>query len=251
MQKTKLSWPDYKQAALKLRSQGLGYPKIYQRLGSPVFNGVEYKLESDKGNIKRKTRAASRAGKTSSTQTRTSNKAISTPNGVDTKATNQLVKEINGAGGQADHKAELSRTGNAMRPMDVKRRQLYLNRMGNEVGHQPGNIQNLSAQENGQKNYDYRRLDSHLRKLGKTPNIGKPNFLFRGGQVRFTGGMMPGVIPYVEPIAQIVNERTDGGIDKAIDTAVEPLRKGIQRLVDGAVGFYVDMKDIGFDLELQ
>lgn len=251
MQKTKLSWPDYKQAALKLRSKGLGFPKIYDRLGIPVWDGKEYKLESDKGGIKRKSRAAARAGKAASTKTRTSNQAISTPEGTDTRATNRLVKQINAAGGQADHVAELSRTGNAMRDMTPERRQQMQQRFGQQIGHQEGNIQYLTPEDNLQKNIDYRRLDSRLRKLGKTPNVGKPNFLFRGGQVRFTGGMMPGVIGYVEPVVQMVNERTDGGIDKAIDSAVEPLRKGVQRLVDGAVGFYVDMKDIGFDLELQ
>lgn len=163
MPKTKLSWPDYKQAALKLKSQGLGFPKIYDRLGIPAWNGVEYKLESDKGNIKRKTREASRAGKASSTRTRNTNLSISTPEGTDTRATNRLVREINAAGGQADHIAELSRTGNAMRDMSPERRQLMQQRM--VTGHQESNIQYLTPEDNNQKNRDYRKLDSHLRRL--------------------------------------------------------------------------------------
>lgn len=163
MPKTKLSWPDYKKAALKLKSQGLGFPKIYERLGVPAWNGVEYKLESDRGSIKRKSRAASRSGKASSTRTRSTNLAISTPEGTDTRATNRLVKEINAAGGQADHIAELSRTGNAMRDMSPERRQLMQQRM--VTGHQESNIQYLTPEDNNQKNRDYRKLDSHLRRL--------------------------------------------------------------------------------------
>jgi len=252
MQKTKLSWPDYKKAALKLKSQGLGYPKIYQRLGIPVFNGVEYKLESDKGNIKRKTREAARAGKTASTKTRNSNKAISTPKGTDIKATNKLVKEINGAGGQADHKVELSRSGNAMRPMDAKRRQLYLKRFGNEVGHQTGNIQNLSAKENGQKNIDYRRLDSHLRKLGKTPNVGKPNFRFPVGITKHAGkalgANLAGLLLSVSPE---IDERTGGHIDKAIKRGMNSLKIAGKKVFDAGVSKMIENQRLGYELTLQ
>ena len=163
MPKTKLSWPDYKKAALKLRAQGLGFPKIYSRLGVPYWEGKEWKLESDKGTIKRKSREASRAGKTSSTRTRNTNLSISTPEGTDTRATNRLIRDINAAGGQADHIAELSRTGNAMRDMSPERRQLMQQRM--VTGHQESNIQYLTPEDNNQKNRDYRKLDSHLRRL--------------------------------------------------------------------------------------
>jgi len=223
MRKTKLDWPDYKKAALKLKSQGLGYPKIYERLGAPVFNGVEYKLESDKGNIKRKTREASRAGKTSSTKTRLNNQTISTPNGTDTKATNRLVKEINGAGNHADHEAELSRTGNGMRDMSPKRRELYLKRMGGKVGHQASNIQSLSAKDNGQKNIDYRNLDSHIRKLAKTPVVGKPDF--RG--LKINGGSK---FRAIHPIFQYLPEINDA-LGKPVDRALLPIVNGARKML--------------------
>ena len=223
MQKTKLSWPDYKKAALKLRSKGLGYPKIYERLGIPVWDGKEYKLESDKGNIKRKTREASRAGKTSSTRTRASNQSISTPPGTDTRQTNKLVKQINAAGGQADHKAELSRTGNAMRDMTPQRRQQMQQRFGSEIGHQKGNIQYLSPKDNLQKNLDYRRLDARLRWLSKQTVVGKP--MFGASAV----GAVLGFLPEIDEI-------TGGHLDKAINRGMDHAQAfavhQLQRLVD-------------------
>ena len=153
-----------------------------------------------------------------------------------------------------DHKQELkllSQTVDGMTPEQAKAHIKRLEESYGPLGNRPDNRQIVGARYNELKRQGSEKLQQHLGKLNKQPFVGKPNFLFRGGQIRFTGGMMPGVIPYVEPIAQLVNERTDGGIDKAIDMAVEPLRKGVQRLVDGAVGFYVDMKDIGFDLKLQ
>ena len=236
MRKTKLNWPDYKKAALKLKSQGLGYPKIYERLGLPVFNGVEYKLESDKGNIKRKTREASRAGKTASTKTRTTNQAISTPEGTDTRATNRLVKQINAAGGQADHKAELSRTGNAMRDMTPPRRRLMQQRMGSEIGHQPGNIQHLSAADNLQKNIDYRRLDSYLRRLGKQAVVGKPMF-------GSAAGVLLGFLPEIDEI-------TGGHINRTINAGVDAVKDQVQKSAEFYTNLWADRRDKGFDLHV-
>ena len=236
MRKTKLDWPDYKKAALKLKSKGLGYPKIYERLGLPVFNGVEYKLESDRGDIKRKTRIASRAGKASSTATRSTNRAISTPKNTDTRAANQLVKQINAAGGQADHAAELSRTGNALRGMTPERRQQMMSRIGQGIGHQPNNIQYLSPQDNLQKNLDYRRLDSHLRKLATKAVVGRPMF-----------GVLLGLAPQV---LTEINDRTDGSIDKAIDTVIQPVRDVVQQSAEFYTNLWADRQSKGYDLHL-
>lgn len=236
MRKTKLDWPDYKKAALKLKSKGLGYPKIYERLGVPVFNGVEYKLESDRGSIKRKTREASRAGKANSTQTRTTNRAISTPETADSSAANRLVREINAAGGQADHKAELSRTGNALRDMTPQRRQVYLNRMGSQVGHQKGNLQYLSPQANGQKNIDYRRLDSHLRRLANKAVVGKPMF----GSV---AGVLLGFLPEIDEI-------TGGHINGAINGAMNGVKDQVQQSAEFYSNLWADRQSKGYDLHL-
>jgi|TARA_R100000479_G_scaffold68786_1_gene32910 hypothetical protein len=236
MRKTKLTWPDYKQAALKLKSQGLGYPKIYEKLGLPIWDGVEYKLESDRGNIKRKTREASRAGKASSTKTRTTNQAISTPEGTDTRATNRLVKQINAAGGQADHKAELSRTGNAMRDMTPPRRQLMQQRMGPEIGHQTGNIQHLSAADNLQKNVDYRRLDSHLRRLGKQAVVGKPMF-------GSAAGVLLGFLPEIDEI-------TGGHINNGINGAMNGVKNQVQKSAEFYTNLWADRQAKGYDLHI-
>lgn len=218
MERTKLSWRDYKSKALKLKSQGLNFPKIYERLGVPEWNGIEYKLESDKGGIKRKSRAAARSGKAASTQTRASNKNISTPPQADTKAANRLVKQINTAGGQADHIAELSRSGNALRDMSEPRRKQYFQRMGSQVGHQPGNIQNLSPQDNLQKNIDYRKFNSYIRQLAKRPNVGKAMF---GASA---AGVVLGFIPEID-------EATGGHINNTINSGFDYLRSlAVQRL---------------------
>lgn len=223
MERSKYSWRDYQAKALKLKSQGLNFPQIYERLGVPSWDGTEYKLESDKGSIKRKSRAASRSGKASSTQTRASNKNISTPPQADTKAANRLVKQINAAGGQADHIAELSRTGNALRDMPGSRQKQYLQRMGSQVGHQPGNIQNLSPQDNLQKTLDYRKFDSYIRQLAKRPHVGKPMF---GASV---AGAVLGFLPEIDEI-------TGGHLDRAIKSGMDRAQAfgihQLQRLVD-------------------
>lgn len=238
MDKTKLSWPEYKKEALKLKSRGLGFPKIYDRLGLPVFKGVEYKLESDKGDIKRKTREASRAGKLSSTKTRTSNQAISTPPDADTSAANRLAKQIKSTGGQADHKAELSRTGNAMRPMSEQRRQLMRNRMSPEIGHQEGNLQRLSAKDNLQKNLDYRRLDSHLRKLAKKPFVGKPMYGVNLASL---------AISYLP----MIDEMTGGHLDKAVTKGIESLKLAGKQAFNAGVSKMLEKRRLGYDLNLQ
>jgi hypothetical protein len=236
MRKTKLDWPDYKKAALKLKSQGLGYPKIYERLGLPVFNGVEYKLESDRGNIKRKTREASRAGKASSTATRSTNRAISTPKNTDTRAANQLVKQINAAGGQADHAAELSRTGNALRGMTPERRKQMMSRMGQGIGHQPNNIQYLSPQDNLQKNLDYRRLDSHLRKLATKAVVGRPMFAS-------VAGTLLGYLPEIDEI-------TGGHINRTINAGVDAVKDQVQKSAEFYTNLWADRQSKGYDLHL-
>tara|TARA_R100000030_G_scaffold85674_1_gene68981 strand:+ start:94 stop:813 length:720 start_codon:yes stop_codon:yes gene_type:complete len=237
MDKTKLSWPEYKKEALKLKSRGLGFPKIYERLGLPVFKGVEYKLESDRGDIKRKTRAASRAGKLSSTNTRSTNQAISTPPDADTSAANRLVKQIRSTGGQADHKAELSRTGNAMRSMSEQRRQLMRSRMSPEIGHQEGNLQRLSAKDNLQKNLDYRRLDSHLRRLAKNPSVGKP---------MFGANLATLAISYLP----VLDELTGNNIDSAYKKGLESLKITGQQVLDAAVSGMIQNRELGYDLNL-
>ena len=222
MRKTKLTWPDYKKAALKLKSQGLGFPKIYERLGKPIFNGTEYKLESDKGSIKRKTRAAARAGKSSSTKTRNTNQALSTPPGTDRRSTNKLVKQINLAGGHADHGAELSRTGNAMRDMTPERRRLMQQRMGGGIGHQESNIQYLTPEDNLQKNFDYRKLDAHLRKLGTKATVGKPNFtglrINGNGIKNGVSAVIPDAIEFIPTIDEMIGSPLDRAIGNGVNS---------------------------------
>ena len=182
MAKTKLSWEDYKQQALKLRSRGLGFPKIYDRLGEPIFNGVAYKIESDgKGGIKRKKRSVRAANRSKATSTRTSNKNLSTPSTVDAQAAKDKAAQIRSQGMEVDHIAELSRTGNALKGMSPERQQQYFSNMGDQVGHQAGNLQALSKQENSQKNIDYRKLDKHLKNMGKNGNGNANGFVNGNG----------------------------------------------------------------------
>lgn len=64
MPNTSLSWEAYKTKAAKLKSQGLNFPQIYNKLGNPVFDGQQWRLEMDKGNIKRKRQSVRQANRT-------------------------------------------------------------------------------------------------------------------------------------------------------------------------------------------
>lgn len=97
---------------------------------------------------------------------------ISTPSGANTTRTNQKVSAINKKGKEADHINPISRTGEALRSMSPERALQYLGRLGQQVGHQIGNIQALSAKDNRQKDVDYRALDKHLKGLANKPYVG-------------------------------------------------------------------------------
>ena len=64
MPNTSLTWEVYKTKAAKLKSQGLNFPQIYNKLGNPIFDGQQWRLEMDKGNIKRKRQSARQANRT-------------------------------------------------------------------------------------------------------------------------------------------------------------------------------------------
>jgi hypothetical protein len=205
MAKTKLSWEDYKKAALKLRSKGLGFPKIYERLGDPYFNGELYKIESDgRGGLKKKKRSVRQANRSAATSRRTKNKNLSTPDTADTAAADAKVRKINGDGLQADHIAELSRTGNALKSMPPERQQQYFARYGTGVGHQKENLQPLSKEDNAQKNLDYRKLDKHLKNMGKNGNgNGIANGIPNGNGSTFSA--------MVDPVRQVVTVKPAKG----------------------------------------
>ena len=54
MPNTSLTWEVYRSKANTLRGQGLNFPQIYKQLGDPIWNGEQWRLEIDKGKIKRK-----------------------------------------------------------------------------------------------------------------------------------------------------------------------------------------------------
>ena len=64
MPNTSLTWEVYKTKAAKLKSQGLNFPQIYNKLGNPIWEGQQWRLEMDKGNIKRKRQSARQANRT-------------------------------------------------------------------------------------------------------------------------------------------------------------------------------------------
>ena len=63
MPNTSLSWEAYKTQANILKGQGLNFPQIYKKLGTPVFDGQLWRLEMDKGKIKRKRQSVRQANR--------------------------------------------------------------------------------------------------------------------------------------------------------------------------------------------
>lgn len=63
MPNTSLSWEAYKTQANTLKGQGLNFPQIYKKLGAPVFDGQPWRLEMDKGKIKRKRQSVRQANR--------------------------------------------------------------------------------------------------------------------------------------------------------------------------------------------
>jgi len=53
----------YKTQANTLKGQGLNFPQIYKKLGTPVFDGQPWRLEMDKGKIKRKRQSVRQANR--------------------------------------------------------------------------------------------------------------------------------------------------------------------------------------------
>ena len=71
MPRTTLPWAEYKPKALKLKQKGLKPTQIYQQLGTPYWEGKDWKLESDgKGGHKRTPRETLKVKRTRNEQTR-------------------------------------------------------------------------------------------------------------------------------------------------------------------------------------
>lgn len=79
MAATKLSKTEYREKANKLRTKGLSYAQIKDQLGIPIFDGVEYKAESDgKGGTKFVSREGRRLRRDSANKTRSNKDQTST-----------------------------------------------------------------------------------------------------------------------------------------------------------------------------
>ena len=129
----------------------------------PALKPAEGNLTTNRENLRLKVRGQNGA------QSRKQNKTVSTPPSANTKRADLKVKHINAKGLQGDHINPLARTGNAIRALmksgQFKEALRLVQRFGNQIGHQPENIQALSAKENGQKEKDYRSLDRKFRQM--------------------------------------------------------------------------------------
>ena len=166
MPRTKLSWEEYKPKALKLRKQGLNFPQIYEKLGSPFWEGKDYKIESDgKGGVKRKNRETRRQNRIDANQKRAKYLKVSNEGRTKSQraAANRKALKIKKAGLQVDHKHETARTGRALedKPARLDRRR-YIRRL--QPGDRSSNYQGLPEKQNSQKNRDYNKLDKYFAK---------------------------------------------------------------------------------------
>lgn len=129
----------------------------------PALKPAEGNLTTNRANLRLKVRGQN------GDHSRKQNKAVSTPPSANSKRADLKVKHINGKGLQADHFNPLARTGNAIKAL-MKSGQFnealrLIQSFGNQIGHQPENIQALSAKKNGQKEKDYRSLDRKFRQM--------------------------------------------------------------------------------------
>lgn len=80
MPRTTLPWAEYKPKALKLKQKGLKPTQIYQQLGTPYWEGKDWKLESDgKGGHKRTPRETLKIKRTRNERTRQQRDVTKTP----------------------------------------------------------------------------------------------------------------------------------------------------------------------------
>jgi len=115
-------------------------------------------------NARPRSEKKNRRGRTEST--RRLNINVSTPENVDTPAAKKKADSIRAQGLEVDHFNEVSRTGPALAAMTPEERERYQSRIPS--GNQANNYQGLSAEDNGRKNRDLRRLDRYLAKKEAT-----------------------------------------------------------------------------------
>lgn len=127
----------------------------------PALKPAEGNLTTNRANLRLKLRGQN------GDHSRQQNKAVSTPSSANIKRANLKVKHINGKGKNGDHYNPIARTGNAIKALlksgQFKEAERLVQAFGRQIGHQPENIQALSAKQNGQKEKDYRTLDRKLR----------------------------------------------------------------------------------------
>lgn len=131
------------------------------RYSGPPLTTAEGNLSNNRANLRFKPRGDN------GDHSRKQNLNVSTPENANTKRANLKVKHINGKGKQGDHYNPIARTGNAIRALlktgQVDEAMRLVRAFGRQIGHQPENIQALTAKQNGQKEKDYRTLDRKLR----------------------------------------------------------------------------------------
>lgn len=177
-------------------------------------------------------RKGSRGGGTGGS--RQLNEKLATPDDADKKAFNRAMSKANSQGYDGDHRNEVSRTAEGIRFKEASgrgTRQQYHKNMrdaGISVGNQADNVQPLPPDVNQRvKPAQIRAMDAAIKVAGS-----ESDQIFNSVRraVRLHGSLL-GLAP---ELVEIVNQQTNGAVDKSINSVVE---SGKNLVVNGVNGW--------------
>ena len=191
MPESTLSWVDYKKAAKKIKKLK---PKttpqsIIKQIGSPVKNGKIIRITSDgAGGIKeRNVKAQTKRERLRQRRLRIQTGKLSKEDALKSR---ELKTKFREGGNEADHIVESWLLGSQLERIEaeggdpaVEQALDTLKKSGYQLGNMPGNLQQLSQEENTQKYKQAKNLQNYLgsrESLGQSPSARRVD-LFQTG----------------------------------------------------------------------
>ena len=236
--RTKLSWKEYKDKATKLHAKGLGFPKIYKKLGDPVWDGTEYKVESKgKGRIGRQTRNSRRENKKVYDARRKENLLIRTPVSKAERSENRRqekqrreLNKVHGKGSHAiDHKYSLNKLAKKVNGLGPRLRNLVIADIEKEhgpVGNRPGNREIVTAQENERRRQNDVKPFRKLRATDRIKATSKFSVIRRG-----LNGSLLSILP---DVIDAIDAQTNGAVNGIVQSGVNGFNN---LMINGAKGW--------------
>ena len=222
--RTKLSWKEYRDKATKLKAKGLGFPKIYEKLGIPTWNGIEYKVESKgKGRVGRQTRDSRRENKKVYDARRKENLLIRTPISKAERSENRRqenqrrdLNKVHGRGSHAiDHKYSLNKLAKKVNGLGPRLKKIVIADIEKEhgpVGDRPGNREIVTAQENERRRQNDVKPFKKLRATDRIKSTRMPSVIRRG--------LNSSLLAILPDVIDAIDAQTDGAVNKAVQSGV-------------------------------